>query len=156
MELKELEIHKLKTSDANQLSIKLSDEPEDYIKYFDPFDFSEPTIKRILEQSIKDIYFGLFINNQLAGCYMLRGFDEGYKIPSYGVWIASKYSNSGLSTLTLFHAFSFCKLNKIKKLMLKVYPDNIVAKKLYESLGFHQTGIDTNGNKLIYHKTFDL
>ncbi len=156
MDINSLEIFELKESNAKQLSIKLLTEPKDYIKYFDPFDFSETTIKIILQQKKNDKYFGIFFYNELAGCYMLRGFDEGFEIPSYGVWIASKFSNSGLSTLTLFHAFSFCKLNKIKKLMLKVYPDNIVAKKLYESLGFHQTGIDTNGNKLIYHKTFDL
>ena len=154
MEHNKLEIIKLKSSDAKLLSAELLQEPKDYIKYFDPFDFSETTISNILRQAKLDSYFGIFINKTLAGCYMLRGFDEGYEIPSYGVWIASKFSNSGLSTLTLFHAFSFCKLNNIKKLMLKVYPDNIVAKNLYEALGFQRTGIDKKGNKLIYHKTF--
>jgi RimJ/RimL family protein N-acetyltransferase len=156
MGLNTLEIIELKVSDAKLLSTKLLNEPKDYIKYFDPFDFSVISIEKVIRQKKNDKYFGIFLNREIAGCYMLRGFDEGYEIPSYGVWIASEFSNSGLSTLTLYHVFSFCKLNKIKKLMLKVYPDNLIAKTLYESVGFQQTGIDKNGNKLIYHKTFNV
>jgi RimJ/RimL family protein N-acetyltransferase len=85
---------------------------------------------------------------------MLRGFDEGYEIPSYGVWISSKFSNRGLSALTLHHAFAFCKLNGIKILLLKVHPENVVAKKLYESLGFVKIGVDERNGNFIYHKKF--
>lgn len=83
---------------------------------------------------------------------MLRGFDEGYSVPSYGVWISENYSNKGLSTFTLQHAISFCKLNSIKKIMLKVHPDNVSAKHIYEKHGFKQTGVDPKIHHLIYHK----
>ena len=98
----------------------------------------------------------MFLNEELIGFYMLRGFDEGYETPSYGVWISSKHANKGLSTLTLYHAFAFCKLNRIKTLMLKVHPDNSTAKNLYEKLGFKQTGIDERIKHLIYHKSISL
>jgi RimJ/RimL family protein N-acetyltransferase len=148
-----LEIKELTPEHASIFSKRLSEESKDYLKYFIPFaEYSEAYIRKILIEKKIDKYFGLFLKNDLIGFYMLRGFDAGYEIPSYGVWISSKFSNKGLSTLTLFHAFSFCKLNNIKTLMLKVHPDNLVAKKLYEKFGFKKTGIDEKIGHLIFHK----
>ena len=154
MNLDIIEIKVLDNSFAKILSDELSKENKEYLKYFTPFETTLPSIKKILQESKKDKYFGIFVNESLAGFYMLRGFDAGYDIPAYGVWISSKYSNCGLSTLTLYHAFAFCKMNSIKRLMLKVYPQNKTAKELFESVGFVQTGIDTDNTKLIYHKSF--
>jgi RimJ/RimL family protein N-acetyltransferase len=148
-----LEINELKLEDALILSKRLSTESKEYLKHFIPFaDYSEEYIKKILSEKKLDKYFGLFFNEDLIGFYMLRGFDKGYEIPSYGVWISSKYSNKGLSTLTLYHAFTLCKLNKIKTLMLKVHPDNTVASNLYKKLGFVKVGLDEKIGHFIYHK----
>ncbi len=147
-----IEIKLLDSSSAQILSEKLSSEKKEYLKYFTPFEFSFESIKKILLGSKKDKYFGIFVNNELAGFYMLRGFDAGYETPSYGVWISSKFSNLGLSTLTLHHAFTFCKLNRINTLMLKVHPENLIAKDLYESLGFIKAGVDEKNDNIVYHK----
>jgi len=147
-----IEIKILDNSFAKMLCDELSTESKEYLKYFTPFEFTYSSIEKIFGEAREDKYFGIFINNNLAGFYMLRGFDEGYEIPSYGVWISSKYANLGLSTLTLYHAFAFCKLNGIKKLMLKVHPENSAAKNLYESLGFLKTGLDEKNENFIYHK----
>jgi RimJ/RimL family protein N-acetyltransferase len=149
-----LEIRELTLGHASVMSKRLSEESKEYLMHFIPFaDYSEDYVKKILSEKKIDKYFGLFLNDDIVGFYMLRGFDAGYEIPSYGVWISSKYSNKGLSTLTLFHAISFCKLNNIKTLMLKVHPENLVAKKLYEKFGFVKVGIDEKIGHLIYHKS---
>jgi len=148
-----LEIKELLSEHASIFSKRLSGESKEYLKHFIPFtDYSETYINKILSDKKSDKYFGLFLNDDIVGFYMLRGFDAGYEIPSYGVWISSKYTNKGLSTLTLYHAFSFCKLNNIKTLMLKVHPDNTIAKKLYEKFGFVKVGVDDKIGHLIYHK----
>lgn len=152
MNPRNLVIKELTAEFAKDLADKLTQEKKDYLKYFTPFEFSSTSVENILRKMRLDKYFGLFVNNELVGFYMLRGFDEGHEIPSYGVWISSEYSNSGLSKLTLYHAFAFCKLNGIKTLMLKVHPENLVAKKLYESLGFNKTGFDEKNGNYIYHK----
>jgi RimJ/RimL family protein N-acetyltransferase len=36
--------------------------------------------------------------------------------------------------------------------MLKVHPDNFVAKKIYENFGFIYQGVDERIGHLIYHK----
>jgi len=148
-----LEIKELSSEHASIFSKRLSEESKEYLQHFIPFaEFSEEFIKKILSEKKSDKYFGLFLQDDLIGFYMLRGFDAGYEIPSYGVWISSKNANKGLSTLTLYHAFSFCKLNNIKTLMLKVHPDNTIAKKLYEKIGFVKIGVDDKIGHLIYHK----
>jgi RimJ/RimL family protein N-acetyltransferase len=124
-------------------------------KYFTPFSFEEDSIKKIINNAVNDKYFGIFINDELIGFYMLRGFDEGFEVPSYGVWISDKFSGLGLSKLTLQHAITFCKINNIKKIMLKVHPENIIAKSIYEAFGFKQEGFDDNNSNLIYYKSLD-
>ena len=151
--IKSVEIKELTPDNASIFSKKLSEESEVYLKHFIPFaEYSEDYVKKILTEKKNDKYFGLFLSDEIVGFYMLRGFDSGYEIPSYGVWISSIYANKGLSKLTLYHAFSVCKLNNIKTLMLKVHPENTIAKKLYEKFGFVEVGIDEKIGHLIYHK----
>ncbi|MFZ0455993.1 MAG: GNAT family N-acetyltransferase [Ignavibacteriaceae bacterium] len=147
---KEVTIKKIEVDSAGELTELLQSEPPEYSAYFTPFDFNYDTIENILLKKEKDIFFGLFIDNKIAGFYMLRGFDEGYEIPVYGVWISSKFSGKGLGKLTLQHAVSFCKINGIKKIMLKVYPKNTAAKTLYENFGFKNIGTDPKNNNFIY------
>ena len=152
---KHVEIKELKTIDALNLSALILSAPKDYTKYFTPFSFEEDSIKKLINNAIKDKYFGIFVDEFLVGFYMLRGFDEGFEIPSYGVWISEKFSGMGLSKVTLEHAITFCKMNNIKKVMLKVHPENIVAKNIYEKFGFKQEGIDQKNSNLIYYKSLD-
>jgi RimJ/RimL family protein N-acetyltransferase len=150
--IKSIEIKELKVEHVPDLVKKLSNEQTEYLKYFTAFEFSAETFNALLKKAVNDKFFGIFFEKEIAGFYMLRGFDEGYEIPSYGVWISSRFSNKGLSKLTLYHAFSVCRINNIQTLMLKVHPENKVPMKLYESLGFKQTGFDEINSNFIYHK----
>ena len=152
---KNVEIKELQSDQASTLSELILTAPADYSKYFVPFSFKEDSITKIISDAVSNKFFGIFINDDLAGFYMLRGFDEGYDIPSYGVWISHKYSGLGLSKLTLQHAITFCKLNGLKKIMLKVHPENTIAKNIYENFGFKQQGFDEKNSNLIYYKSLD-
>lgn len=145
---------RLRAENALELSRLLQSAPSSYSRYFVPFDFSLESIATILKQAKKDIYFGIEVGGVPAGFYILRGFDQGYRVPAYGVWIAPKYKNCGLAALTLAHAFAICKLNRIGRLMLKVHPKNIKALKLYEKMGFVRTDVDPKNSNFVYHKSF--
>jgi RimJ/RimL family protein N-acetyltransferase len=133
-------IRLLTPADANTISALLLGSSADYLGFFHPFAFDGATLRSQLERARKDVFFGLEVGStatrELAGFYMMRGLDEGYPDPMYGVFVSSHYSNKGLARLTLDHAFSFCKLNHYAKILLKVDPRNVRAKKLYESCGF--------------------
>jgi RimJ/RimL family protein N-acetyltransferase len=151
-EFKEIEISELKPADADELAAILQNSGKEYSKHFIPFSFDSAVIKSLLSDARKDKYFAVKADKEIAGFFMLRGFDQGYEIPSYGVWIAEKYSGLGLSQLTLLYSISFCKINGIKKMMLKVAPENSAAKHIYEKFDFRQEGIDSNIGHMIYYK----
>jgi RimJ/RimL family protein N-acetyltransferase len=147
-----LEIKRFALDQAQELTNLLEGSDKEYSQYFIPFSFNFETIYSLLLKAKKDQYYGIYIAKVLVGFYMLRGFDEGYETPSYGVWISKDFTSKGLSKLTLHHAITFCKTNNIKKIMLKVHPDNIIAKNIYEDFGFIYQGIDERIGHLIYFK----
>lgn len=137
-----LSLRVLTANDASEVSRILRVAPEDYVRFFHPFDFGEAPIRRQLESVSKDVYFGLEsasaddATRDLAAFYMLRGLDEGYSNPMYGVFVAFSYRGMGMCKLTLAHADVYCRLNRFERILLKVHPNNVRAKKLYESCGF--------------------
>lgn len=147
---KSIEIKIITADNAKELSDLLSSEESDYSKYFIPFDFDFHSIHSLLIKSIVDQYYGIFIDSRLSGFYMLRGKDEGFSVPAYGVFISKKYSGLGLAKLSLYHAYSVCKTNNIKEMMLKVHPENTYAKKMYEDFGFKLTGTDEKNDNFIF------
>lgn len=120
--------------------------PPDYVGFFRPFEFSAEVIERIVWRRAKDQWFMIEIERdgalQPAGFYTLRGLDEGFADPMYGVFIAEEFSGHGLARLTLSHAESMCRLNGWSNLLLKVDPANTRAFALYEAVGFRFLRLD--------------
>jgi RimJ/RimL family protein N-acetyltransferase len=147
-----LEIKRINTNQTKELSDLLLKSSKEYSKHFIPFEFDLESVFTAIGKAIKDMFYGIYVEKKLIGFYMLRGWDAGFEVPSYGVWIAEDFSSKGISKLTLNHAISICRINLIKRLMLKVHPDNLVAKKIYENFGFVYQGIDERIGHLIYFK----
>jgi len=153
-DIQDVNFKRIRVADAMKLSTMLRAAPSAYSRHFIPFAFDAPSVRAVLRQARKDLFFVLRIGGTWAGFYMLRGFDQGYRIPAYGVWIAPAYQDRGLAALTLAHAFSICKLNGIGRLLLKVHPQNVRALKLYERSGFVRSGVDPRNRNFIYMKSF--
>jgi [ribosomal protein S18]-alanine N-acetyltransferase len=152
--VKNLVLRPLTVADAQAFSIMLGAQPPDYIQYFRPFDFDVETLTKLLQAAQDDVYMGFFVDEVLAGFFMLRGWDSGYAIPAYGVTIAQAFAGMGLATLSLDTSKTLCRLRGVERLMLKVHPENLTAKRLYEKAGFLQMGVDTRNANLIYHYDF--
>ena len=150
--IKIINFRKLGPGDAETLIQLINQDTKDYSKYFVAFEFDSVTIENILTKAKNDLYCGVYWGEELTGFYMLRGFDEGFTIPSYGVYISSRFNNKGLAALTLNHAISICKLHGFKKIRLKVHKENIFAFKQYKKYGFIETGFDEKINNFILHK----
>ena len=147
----------LQISDAPALSELLKSSPPEYIQYFHPFPFEAAVLEDLISEAKKDCFVAVEANHgrndELAGFYMLRGLDEGYPAPMYGVFIAHKYRNNGLGLLTLIHAEASCRLSQIDRLMLKVNPKNEFAKKLYQAHGFTTLREDPKNQNLLMEKS---
>ena len=88
MNPKSLEIQKLNIQHSKELTDLLQSSDIEYSQYFIPFTFDLETISEILSKAKNDQVYGIYVEHNLVGFYMLRGFDEGYSVPSYGVWIS--------------------------------------------------------------------
>jgi len=132
----DLVITRLTQEDAISLSQLLTSDEDGYRWFFTPFAFDAKSLEERLAAARKDRYWGLWFGSRLVGFFMMRGPDQGYERPSFGVYIASDYSGLGLSTLALRYCMGWCRLNNISRMMLKVHPDNRHARQAYERAGF--------------------
>jgi RimJ/RimL family protein N-acetyltransferase len=136
---------------ARELSTLLSRQRSEYIRFFHPFSFDLKTIEEILGRRREDVFTGIYRQDQLVGFFMLRGWDQGFEVPTFGILIDEGHSELGLARLSLRMAKRICRLRGSPRIMLKVSPENEAAKYLYEEEHFVQTGIDNKSGDLIYH-----
>src|SRR5947209_4323220 len=87
---REVLLRSLIPSDSAALSSLLQAASPAHIRYFHPFDFNEPAIRDILLRRRRDVFIGIEIDtagkSELAGFYMLRGLDEGFDDPMFGIF----------------------------------------------------------------------
>lgn len=147
-----MHIRPLSPEDAPELAVRLTADGPEYTRHFQPFPFDAISLRKTICQVKRDRFWGIFVDSALAGFFMLRGFDAGFLIPSYGVYISKPFSRKGLSTFALQFVLSWCRLQSIRTLMLKCHPGNRRALKLYRAYGFEERGIDPTNDNLIFHK----
>ena len=81
-----ISLKKIKKSEIQKISEVLFKENVEYLKYFDPFESKEQFIKDFSKSS-KDVYLKILNNNTFIGFVTLRGLDDGYKNPRFGIFI---------------------------------------------------------------------
>jgi RimJ/RimL family protein N-acetyltransferase len=147
---KSLAICQLTPQDASLIAVFLRTQPPEYLRFFYAFEADEAALAQMLMASEKDVYSGVFWQEKLIGIFMLRGWDAGYEVPSFGVFIDEKYKGGTLMRLTLDMAKIISRLAGAKKLMAKIHPDN-VSPRGARRLGFHQIGVEEKTGNVIYH-----
>jgi ribosomal-protein-alanine N-acetyltransferase len=105
---------------------------------FHPHPLTRTEARRIADggASRKDHYYAAFVGDRLVGYGMLRGWDEGYAIPAFGVAVDAAYRGRGIGRSLLRYAVEYARKKGAATLMLKVHLDNPSARHLYESEGF--------------------
>lgn len=115
---------------------------------FDPFPLTDEMVDEILNDN--EYYFVAYSKVRFMGFGMLRY--QGYDIPSFGVFVDSRYKRKGVATKLLDYAIKLAKLQEAKKIRLSVYADNHAAIELYKKHGFEVTEeIDGRRKKLVMH-----
>lgn len=150
--LLDVQLSRLDLQDVAALCEAIRESSDQYNKYFTPFALTPENFSMILNSSIMDRYYVTHVGNEIAGFYMLRGLDKGFQVPSYGVWIRPRFASLGIGTLTIYHALAICRASGIRRLMLKVHPENIIALRIYEKCGFRRDGKDDKNGNLIFLK----
>ena len=117
--------------------------------FFHPHAFDARTAKRICSHTGHDLYFAIVVGGRFEGYGMLRGFDEGFAIPSLGIYVARALRGRGAARVLMEHMHSVARQAGAPSIYLKVYPDNVAAVRLYESLGYvFEARLDSSGQRV--------
>ena len=104
--------------------------------YFHPHPLTPEEAYKRVQYTGQDLYYVLVEDEQILGYGMLRGWDEGYDIPSLGIVIHPKARGIGLGKAFMHFLHVAAHRKGATKTRLKVYPNNKVAVNLYETLGY--------------------
>ncbi|MFA5759421.1 MAG: GNAT family N-acetyltransferase [Clostridia bacterium] len=103
---------------------------------FHPHDFSYIKCVSLCKDPVDDYYCVVMLDDTIIGYGMLRGIDDGYKIPSVGLIISCNFRGCGLSKILLNHLHIISRNKGFKQIMLKVNMDNNKAIMLYKTIGY--------------------
>lgn len=84
----------------------------------------------------RDRYDVAAIGSRLVGYAMLRGWDEGYTVPSFGAAVHPDFRGQGLGRALLRHEVAAAREAGAVRLRLTVYRANRAATRLYAHEGF--------------------
>jgi GNAT superfamily N-acetyltransferase len=105
-------------------------------RHFHPHPLTDEEAKRRAEYSGTDLYYVLVEGDTVLGYGMLRGWDEGYEVPSLGIVIHPSVRGTGLGGLFMHFLHTVARRRGANKVRLKVYSDNTSAVALYKKLGY--------------------
>jgi [ribosomal protein S18]-alanine N-acetyltransferase len=103
---------------------------------FDPFPLNDAQARSIALEAHEDLYYLALQGGRAVGMSMLRGFDEGYEVPSFGIVVDREHQGQGIGRRLTVWTIEQARLQDCPAVRLSVYADNAVALGLYESLGF--------------------
>lgn len=132
-----LVIRPLRREDAQPLAAlfaRIASDPS--AARFHPHPFNQEQAVCIARHSGRDMYLGIFHDRELVGYGMLRGWDAGYEVPSLGIYLVPGARGSGIAATAMAALHDYARHAGAKRVRLKVYPDNEIAVRLYERLGY--------------------
>ena len=110
--------------------------------FFRPHPFTPGEAVRIANQVGRDVYALLVDGDRPVAYGMLRGWEEGYETPSLGIAVRTSSQRQGLGRLMMSHLHAEAKRRGAVVVRLRVHPDNLRARRLYESIGYGYAGED--------------
>lgn len=116
-------------------------------EFFHPHPFTAEKAVELCGYAGKDLYLVAVCADEVLAYGLLRGWDEGYAIPSLGIAVHPTARGTGLGMAFMRYLHAAAANRGAKSIRLKVYPHNTKAKSLYEKLGYIPAG-ETDGQVL--------
>lgn len=103
---------------------------------FHPHPFTPAEAVRVAFYSGPDYYAAVMRGGRMVGYGLLRGWEEGFEIPSLGIVVSSASRGLGLGLLLAEYLHVVARTRNAKSIILKVYKRNEAAVGLYRRLGY--------------------
>lgn len=107
--------------------------------HFHPHPLDRAAAHAVAHHAGEDGYYLLVAEGAVAGYGMLRGWDDGYDVPSLGIALRPAARGRGLARLFMQLLHDEAAARGARSVRLTVYPDNEPALRLYRSLGYRFT-----------------
>jgi RimJ/RimL family protein N-acetyltransferase len=143
-------IRPLKVADGNLISAFMLAQSPEYMRFFYAFSGDEEAVTEMLSNNKKDLYAGIFWQENLIGIIFLRGWDEGFEIPSFGYLVSEKYRGHGIFNLVVEYVKVIGRLLGVKTIMAKSNPENTGLKNMIK-LGFRPIGVEESTGNTLWH-----
>jgi ribosomal-protein-alanine N-acetyltransferase len=112
-------------------------------RWFHPHPFTAEHAFFLASYQGRDLYYVATQGDTIVAYGMLRGWEEGYDVPSLGIAVLGRARGTGLARTFMQFLHSAARLHGAPRVRLKVYPENAAARRLYESLGYRfESGSD--------------
>jgi ribosomal protein S18 acetylase RimI-like enzyme len=108
--------------------------------FFHPHPLTAEQAGRLVRHGGRDLYCVATAAGRVRAYGLLRGWDEGYEVPSLGIAVHPEARGSGLGRAFLLFLHAAARARGATRVRLRVYPDNTAARRLYESLGYRWQG----------------
>jgi ribosomal protein S18 acetylase RimI-like enzyme len=115
------------------------------LEFFHPHSFDRATAARVTSRTSRDVYLGAFSDAQMVGYAILRGWDAGYDVPTFGVAVDPSSRGRHIGTQLLQTALDVADKRGARAVMLHVEPENTQAVAWYQRVGFKETGAAPDG-----------
>jgi glycosyltransferase involved in cell wall biosynthesis/ribosomal protein S18 acetylase RimI-like enzyme len=103
---------------------------------FDPFPLTRESAEDLLRRHRLDRFYGAFVDGKLSAFSMLRGWDEGYEVPSFGIFVDADSHGRGIGAALTRWTVEAARAAGAPRVRLSVYGRNERALSLYERIGF--------------------
>ncbi len=141
MDLSPLECRKVDPSLAGPLAVffaQLREQGDELV--FHPHPLSDREAERIANYNGNDLYYVLVHGARVLAYGMLRGWDQGFQVPSLGVAVLPSLRGQGVGGTLIRFLHLAARLRGARSIRLKVHTSNAVARRAYERLGYQFVG----------------
>jgi ribosomal protein S18 acetylase RimI-like enzyme len=110
--------------------------------FFHPHPFSPEEARRLCAYKGKDLYYIVSDGKSVLAYGILRGWDEGFTVPSLGIAVLPSFRGLGLGRTLMAFLHLAAKQAGATRVRLRVDPRNETAIGLYSALGYQFVGVD--------------
>ena len=111
-------------------------------RFFRPHGMTVDDAHRIATTPSLDLFAILFDDTRPVAYGMLRGWSEGYTTPSLGVAVRVDAQHHGYGRAMMEHLHAEARVRGAHRVRLRVHPNNLRARRLYESMSYAYDGED--------------
>ena len=105
-------------------------------RWFHPHELTDEVAREICSQNSTDYYCLMIGHGEIVAYGMLRGWEEGFEIPSLGIAVSPNFRNTGAGKTLLTFLHLVAGMKNCEQVMLKVYRENTKALELFKTYGY--------------------